>query len=474
MPSEKLPFVNDQQSGLEEIGGASPVAMNVILEQSGTVRKRPGLTSWASYTVNSQGISGLYETVGGTVLAVAGAVPQRSVYRVTKTGVVSLSGVPLADIRGKARPTFAETEALVVIAGGAEPQKVVLDGLTSSRLGGGPPNATHVVANSSRLLLNDVATLKGAVYYSAEAAGTTYTGHEQWNGVDLSDSGFYSAESRPDGIVAIADTVNEVFSFGQTTTQTRSPDPTSVYAPVVTCPVGCLAPYSIVPLEGDFGWLDHRRRFVVSDAREVKVISDPIQRTLDTISTVSDCFGYRARLGGFDLVVWTFPTDGRTFVYQKGSGWSEWSGWDRTWTAFPVTAKVDLRQEGGILAGLSDGTLAKLELGAGDMGSPIRAYIETGFLNRSTDALKVCRAVRVALRRGESTTEGRATLTWRDELGPWEEPLELGFGTPADQEIVVSFRGLGSYRRRQWRFEFSGDSDISLVSAVEDFEVQEA
>jgi hypothetical protein len=477
MPEAPIPFGNQQASGLEELAGSTVVAFNVVTLPDGTITRRPGLVSWSSAVINSQGISGLHETVGGTVYAVAGRTPGRSFYRVTPTGSVSLTSAPAQYLDGLLRPTFAETESILVIAGGGEPEKLILSTSVPSRLGGGPPVASHTIANSSRILLNDLVTFKNSVNFSAPSSGSDYSGFETWNAGGNSDSGLFQAEGRPDGVTALADAMNEVFVFGPTSLQTYTSDPTFVYSQVVGNEYGAGAPYSIVRVDDTFLWLDQRRRFVLSDGRQTAPISDPIQRTLDAMTTVSDCFGYRVKVGPCDLVFWTFPTDTRTFVYQKGFGWAQWAQYESNWTPFPVTAKTDLKTEGGVLVGTSDGRLAKLTFGATDFGTPIRAYIETGHLNRGTDSLKTCRAVRVTLRRGvtaEANGEPRALISWRDDLGAWGEPLELGFGSPADQEAVVTFYGLGSYRRRQWRFEFDGAADLILASVTEEFTVNGA
>lgn len=475
MPEAPIPFSPAQASGLEELAGSQVVAMNVVSLPDGTIRRRPGLALWAPASIDAGGISALHETANGAVYAVAGD-PIRHIFLVTSSGGTDLSTGPQGEVAGTRRPIISETESILVFAGGDAPQKLVLDGNLSSRLGGGPPNASFTVANSSRVLLNDLVTFKNSANYSAPSSGSDYSGFETWNAGGNSDSGLFQAEGRPDGVVAIGDAMNEILLFGPSSTQVYAPSDT-VYSQVVGIEYGCVAPYSIVRVDDSFLWLDQKRRFVLSDGRNASVISDPIQSTLDAMAMVDDCHGHRVKVGPMDMVLWVFPSDGRSFVFQKGAGWGQWMGYGSNWTLFPVTAVTPLKFEGGVLAGTSDGRLAKLQFGADDLGTPIRAFMETGHINRGTDALKRCKAIRVTLRRGvaaEANGEPRALISWRDDLGAWGEPLELGFGSPADQEAVVSFRGLGSYRRRQWRFEFSGAAEMSLASVTEEFQVQGA
>lgn len=477
MTEARIPFGNLQSTGVEELGGGSPIAMNVVADASGTVRKRPGLSPYFAQVLDANGISCLYETVAGDVYAVAGTVPKRSIYWVQPTGAVNLSGHAEADMRGTRRPTVAETAAILVFAGGAEPEKLLLTTRQPSRLGGSPPQGSHAVANASRVLINDVVgDQRNGFSYSDVSGGSSFTGSETWTGITSEVAGFIATEGKPDPVIALLDNTAEVFAWGSTSLQVMDADGSvSVYGPTVTRELGCAAPYSVIKNDQNFAWLDHLRRFVVSDGRSDQIISDPIQKTLHDMDSVSDCFGYRVKQGFVDALVWTFPTDGRTFVYQQGAGWGEWSGWDGShWSPFPVTAACQLKSRGKTLVGTNAGQVALLDLSASqDFGSNINAYVITGFQDHDTDGWKSCNRVRFALRRGQtaSTTEPIILVSWRDDLGPWEPALPLGLGPAGDFAPVVQLWGLGVYRRRQWKLEFTDAADVALVSATEDFDI---
>lgn len=474
MPEARIPFGNLQSSGIEELSGGMPVCMNIVADSAGTVRRRPGLTSYLS-SINVNGVSALYETVNGDVYAVAGTVPTRDIYFVTSGGAADISGHPQGDLAGTARPVIAETEALLVIAGGAEPEKIVLSTKTTSRLGGSPPQGTSIVANHSRLLTNDISSLS-QVSYSAPAVGGDYSGSEDWSTPLL--AGTFTGEARPDPVVALGENTAEVFLFGATTVQVFAPssDPQNPFQPTVTRELGCSAPYSVIKTDESFAWLDHLRRFVISDGRSQKILSEPIQKTLHDMTTVSDCIGYRVVQGWLDMLVWTFPTDGRTFCFQQGAQWAEWSGWDgETWTDFPVTAATKLKALGKTLVGTSSGALATLDFEAQtDLGSPINSYCITGFQSHDTDKWKSCDRVRFSLRRGQASSgEPYLLLSWRDGLSPWEDPIPVSLGAAGDYDPVVELWGMGTYRRRQWKLEFTNAEDLVLVAATEEFTVLE-
>lgn len=483
MPEKSIPFVDKQASGFDELGGASPVAMNVVTDGAGVAYRRPGMTSSSAVapttSIDASGIVGIYKTLNGTVWAVGGAGAERPIYKVTGGGSTLLGGgVAPSGLRGSKRPTFAETEMLLVIAGGGDVEKIVLSTSASSRLGGSPPVATHVLANASRLLLNDTAVDKTKERFSDVAIGTTsFAGHEIWSLGGVGTSGYFTAEGKPDPIVAVVDDTNEVLCFGQTTLQSFQPDPSFVYSPVSTREIGCSAPYSVIKQDQTFYWLDHLSRFVMGNARQYQVISDPIQKTLDGLSAVSDCWGFCLSIGFIEAYVWVFPTDGRTFVYRADAGWGQWSSTDSSgdnYAAFAAGAfhlPFDATQP---IVATTGGKVGIFSFdSATDFGTAIKASVTTGYQARETNNLKHCKCVRIVLRRGTTTSPvgPQAFLRYRDQPGAFGDPIAIDLGASGDTQIMLELRSLGVYRRRQWQFEYSGSEALGLVSATEEYDV---
>lgn len=474
--AQPIPFTNRQQSGFEPLAGATVVAMNVIVDGAGAVSRRPGIRAYSEApdaVVDALGIQGLHATTEGMLLALSNG-PGRNLYEISG-GSKRLVGALLP---GASRPIFAEAEMFTAIAGGREIIKYEKSSRSASLLGGTPPLASHVIAHNSRLLANDPLTNSSAIRYSDTFFGTvSYSGAEYWG--FAAPAGYFTAEARPDAVVALHENTNNVFAFGAGTTQVYGADPDFVYVPEATREYGCGAPYSVIKQDQAFIWLDQFGRFILSDGRSYKVISDEIFNSIERISYRADCFGYRVLRGNCDCLVWTFPTAGQTFVYQSGSGWGQWSGWDdarANWVPFGVTAH-HLRQDTDVnVVGTADGYIGELTTEAvTDLGEPIRAYIETGYVSRGTDQKKHCQCVRMTFRRGTATgAEGpHGWLSWRDSPGAWEPAIPVDLGGSTDTHPVLEFRSLGTYRRRQWRFEFVGTDDFVLVSASEDFQVLE-
>lgn len=470
-----IPFGNKQATGQEELAGAGQECFNLILESSGALRRRPGLVTAALSADLSDGIDSIYADVDGGVWAISSGV-------ISKLGAVpmtiSTSGSTM--LKGLNRPVWAETEALLVVAAGDVPQCIEKSSLVSRRLGGDPPKMTHIVAANGRLIGNALNpnqaysaefTDLSKIFWSDPAAGLQdYSGHETW--AEAAPPNFLSAETRPDPVRAVAANMSELFVFGASTIQVVMPDPSFVYVPVSTIGIGLLEPSSLVSVEEAFAFIDDSRRIVLSSGREVQVLSGDIQNQLDDID-ITGAFGYRVREGWIDALVWTFPKDGRTFCYQLGNGWCQWS-FDAL-GAFPVTAHAYLN--GSNVVGLKDGVIRELSRQSnvdvvGGESKPILARATTGFIDRGTHRRKKTYSVKLTFRPGAfdlTESNARGTLSWRDEVGDWESVVfDLRDGP------VLDFRSIGqAYRIRQWRIEYEGDAEFVLAAANEEFEVLE-
>src|SRR3989304_5815691 len=165
MPEARTPAIPlgpTLETSSEEISGASPEAYNVVADARGVIRKRPGIAAYTgvapSTAVDANGVLGLYLTeqrvapttgtavvsgehagvlyaVGATVNASGGGHNAgRIVYRIVG-GVATAVGTGAADEDRLSTPpavatprvpraVFAETEALLIIAGGAQIGKI--------------------------------------------------------------------------------------------------------------------------------------------------------------------------------------------------------------------------------------------------------------------------------------------------------------------------------------------------------------
>lgn len=323
--------------------------------------------------------------------------------------------------------------------------------------------------------MNDAYVDRTKLNYSSPFQGTsTYAGAEEWNGTG--DSDFFTAETESDPVIGVFVNSNEVWVPGTKTLQVYTADAAFVFAPVFSLGLGSCAPMSFVAVDERFGFLDHKRRFVISNGRGFDILSGPIQRTLDEFESVSDFWGYRVELGPIDMLNWCSEDNGVTFAFQKTAGWAQWMGWDgEQWTACPINAYYRRPSDGRILVGTLDGYLGELSFDAAtDLGDTIRAFVSSGYQSHDTNKLKHCSNVRISLRRGgDVSAAGTVILSYQDRDGPKQIAQEISTGVGDDTEIVVNTYSLGTYTHRQWFVEFSGSAPFVLVSAIEEYEILE-
>lgn len=459
METAPIPYAASLASGVEELAGGTPVAVNVLVDDGGAIRQRPGIAAY-------QGGTGVASITGITIWNnyVVYVTSDRKLHAFTapNTTYELSDSTTTTQLDGTLRPIFAETKNMLIVVGGGAPQKWDGVGL-SARLGGSPPAATHVAAIAQRIVLNQYGP----------------TGQFQWSALGTEETwpaaNYAEAEARPDQIRAIHDNARELYIFGSETTQVYnvSPDPLLPYASAATLNNGCVAPYSVIQVDEGFAWMDDRRRFILSGGREVEVLSGPIAKTLAGLATVSDAWGFRARIDQYDLIVWVFPTEGRAFAYESnGKRWAEWRGYSNgAYAALPIGAYANWTEQNLHLVGdLGGSGIAKLSMTAGsDLGAILKGEVQTGVCDYKQSKRKSCQRVDYILRRG-STASSSMEVRHRNDLGDWTGWRPLSLGSAGDYNVVVPDWGaMGVYRVREHHFRYSGTDVFSMASARELF-----
>lgn len=466
-----IPFNSGQASGLEDLAGAQPLVLNSLVDVTGTIKARPGISAWSGFPATVPEASPVVAMVpfGSFLLYVT---LSRNIY-VVEPGGATVTAASSADaatkLNGTQRPVLYALQDKVVMAGGGAPQKWPGYGL-ASRLGGGPPNMSHIVGLATRLLGNRY-DASGIFQWSFLGA----TGHETWDAYNYAE-----AEAKSDVLKALATNTNELFALGAETLQVYSPDPQVGFAAGRTANVGLIAPYSVVTFDDQLVFLDREKRFVNTDGRGFssdQVISKPIQKSIRALSTVTDCWGFRLRVDRWDAGCWIFPTDGKGFLWNKDlNQWSEWRAWGASGYQAPkITSAVYWPERDLMLVGLDTGQIAKLDASAfTDLGDIIRVELVSGAVNHGTDALKHSRQAKLVFKRGEtvSGTAPPVQLSWRDDHGAYCEPIVIDLGTGGDYNPVVTLYSLGSpYRRRQWKLEYTSAAEFAFIGAEEEITV---
>src|ERR1043165_5194313 len=104
MPIDVIDFSPKQDSSSEELGGASPYALNVIVDTNGVVSKRPGIKAYTgvapSAVIDATGISGLYATNDGQLFAVNNSPNHRSIYKIANGSASQIDTAPDEQLTG--------------------------------------------------------------------------------------------------------------------------------------------------------------------------------------------------------------------------------------------------------------------------------------------------------------------------------------------------------------------------------------
>src|SRR6478609_2429575 len=178
MPQRPINFTSGQQSDSEPLGGATPLVVNLFVDQTGSMRTRPGISAWDGFPTtipNASPVVAMAVFNGQLVYA----CDDRTVWVVQAPGTVQAlsDGTAATRIDGATRPVPVVTKNRVIFAGGGQPQKWEGVGLSSRLLGlntspplpsaPSPPNTTHLVSVATHLIGIDRAI-------AGEAAGRYY------------------------------------------------------------------------------------------------------------------------------------------------------------------------------------------------------------------------------------------------------------------------------------------------------------
>ena len=473
MPERDVIPLVGEQSDYDETAGAPRIPVNMLAQgdPGGTrprpMRTRPGIRAWSRFPTtfeSSDPVVAMAELGGAILYATDNGAGTRRVFTWFNNTVFSCGTADTNLIHGTEPIKFAVGRHAVIAVGGAEPQK--LTPFLSERLGGNPPQAIDGTFISQYLVLLQKGQL-GLFFWDAPGD----SGIESWDTlVDLRE-----AEARPDPLFACDSTAGELYAFGTKTSQIFLPDPDETFAPSAVLEVGILARRSVIRFDKTMAWLDNKKRVRVSSLREDGgVVSDnAIATAIHKLTNPVDCWGFRFTDSGHDLLVWVFPTDGKTFCYDMNANfWSEWRRWNNgRWQPFAPTSYLHSEALDAHLVGMPDGSIAELSLDAhSDLNDALRWEIVTEF--RGGVGKRHAIEVQWPMRRGEATDETAAVdVSWRDDRGAFQPSLSMSLGMPGDTAVLGIVSPAGEpYRMRQWKLSGSANEAYFIAPGRELFE----
>jgi hypothetical protein len=394
------------------------------LDDANSFVRRHGLALY--YIIDTVGqIDGAYEWFEKDLLIV---VANGDVYKVTKLGeITQLNGGN--KLNSNVRPTFATNGTALVIANGKKPLKVLEDG-TSNFLPTQP--ATHVDY------------LDG--YFLANEEGTGRFTWSDLNDIDTwTPSNFATAEGNQDNITALFVLNREINLFGVNSLEVWFNDGVSPFSRINGgfTEKGLIAPYSLVFANNTLHWLAEDRRFVRREGRNAVSLSSAFDKEIQKLNTVDDAQADSVDVDGETLVYISFPTEGRTFVYDYGlNDWWEASFFDSANNLrerYLGNVHVNMRSWGYHLVGSrKDGRIFRLlEDEQTDDGTEIVSQVITGHADQGTMQRKRSSKLLIKMESGSIGWVSRARL-YEDLQGALKFNEILNAGDVVNTDVPYS------------------------------------
>ena len=241
---------------------------------------------------------------------------------------------------------------------------------------------------------------------------------------------------------------------------------------------GNIAKYSVTEINGSFYWLDQNREVCRLTGFTVGVISNPnLSRYLKSFSAVSDAQGDYLKIEGRHFYVLSFPTEGKTLVYDIGLNmWYEWGYWNagsaqyEAWKGNCVTDATDWNK---VLVGDRLSSLIYEMGGTTDNGDTIRTVITTDGVDRGQPNVnKFCHELVLQFKRADTATTPKSmTIKWRDDGSTtWQTERTEAIEAQSKTDLIVKARRLGKYRQRHWQFIMTDATQAALTGAWETFD----
>jgi hypothetical protein len=265
-----------------------------------------------------------------------------------------------------------------------------------------PLNVTHVAFIDGYVMANHKDT--SIIQFSNLDNGLV------WDALD-----FFSAKTAGDDALALSIVWREIFIAGRDTVDYYWNDGATPFSRLEGAYIerGIAAPYSLIFADSTYFWLDHTRRFIRLNGRSPEIISTPFDKVIQGYTTVSDCMADLVEIKGRPWIIWHFPTEEKTLVYDLMlKTWYEWGKWDsgsqtyQRWLGNCVCYARDWNK--WLIGGRGTGAeIWELDLDTRtDDGATIRTVRRTSLVDHDTLTRKRSKAIYIKIKRGVGFSAG--------------------------------------------------------------------
>ena len=462
-----IPFVGMEYTS-RSLNENSQVLLNLFPELDKTGKYpvalygTPGLSLLG--TIGSGPIRGMW-TAGSFLYVVSGT----ELYKVT----TAYSGTLLGTVSGTGSVSMKANVTQLIIVNGTTGYIVTLATDTFAEITDAdfPANPVTVDYLDGYFLVNDLNTQ--AFYYST-------------NGLVWAALDFASAEGNPDNIVAIFVDHRDLLLFGEQTTE-------SWYSSGVAATpfqrrdgafmeTGCGAAFSIAKLDNSVVWLgkDDKGTGMVWKAAGYtpqRISTHAVEFAIQNYATISDAIGYTYQQEGHSFYVLTFPTAGKTWVYDASTNaWHQRGYWQQaagTFTRHRSNCFAVFNNQ-LVVGDYANGKLYEFDLDTytdnGDILRRVRAcqvIYDKNTLNRIPHGeLQVDMEAGVGLITGQGS-DPQAMLRWSDDGGhTWSNYHSRTIGAIGAYATRVIWRRLGLAFQRVYELSITDPVKVVILGAV--------
>ncbi len=311
---------------------------------------------------------------------------------------------------------------------------------------------------------------------------------------------FASSTTKPDNLIAAFALQQYVFLFGETGTEVwYNSGTTTISGEETTFPFsrvpqnyleqGCAAPFSIVRADNTIFWLTRNERgngyIVKLEGTIPKIVSTlPINNMIDSFITLSDCIAYSYQDLGHEFVVFTFPTEDKTIVYDASNGL--WHTRSTLRVASPGTGNIQGRHIGNCYAFLNgihyvgawnSGKIYQMSTTLfDDAGSTITRERTSQHISIDNKLISIYK-LEIDMTRGKGLVAGQGSnpdiilYVSKDGGQTFTSKGSKSFGAIGTYNTRIKWNILGASRDWVFKIVETDPVDHVLISAIADYEV---
>ncbi|MNU46290.1 hypothetical protein D3C71_351490 [compost metagenome] len=301
----------------------------------------------------------------------------------------------------------------------------------------------------------------------------------EWNGLD-----FASADASPDNIVSHLADHQELYIFGETTTQIFvAGDDGFQNSPNSSMQQGCAAAFSPASIDNSVMWLgrDELGQGIVWQTRggatPVRVSNHGVEYAIAQYARIDDAISYVYQQEGHLFYVLTFPAAMATWVFDVAS-----QAWHERAYMVPSTGELTRHRSNchamfngrNIVGDWQNGRIYELDLNAyTDAGDTILRLRSSAAITQNQRRM-VFKALQVDVQVGTSPSVGQGSapvgmLRYSDDSGyTWSNRSTATLGKVGQYWARCRFHRLGSGRNRVFEFSVSDPVPVVIMGAFVD------